>query len=133
MFKSSPSSSVPSTEDAVIGKNIKLTGSIDSPDAVILHGQVTGDIICKTLEIGTDGKLVGNVTAETVIVGGNLKGDVNTTRLKLESSAFVNGEMTYQIIEVEEGAQLEGSFVQQQGVKKLPTSAKIAGSAEAGA
>ena len=85
MFKSSPSSSVPSTEDAVIGKNIKLTGSIDSPDAVILHGQVTGDISCKTLEIGTDGKLVGNVTAETVIVGGNLKGDVNTTRLKLES------------------------------------------------
>ena len=133
MFKSSPSSSVPSTEDAVIGKNIKLTGSIDSPDAVILHGQVTGDIICKTLEIGTDGKLVGNVTAETVIVGGNLKGDVNTTRLKLESSAFVNGEMTYQIIEVEEGAQLEGSFVQQQEVKKLPTSAKTAGSAEDGA
>jgi cytoskeletal protein CcmA (bactofilin family) len=100
---------------------------------VILHGQVTGDIICKTLEIGTDGKLVGNVTAETVIVGGNLKGDVKTTRLKLESSAFVNGEMTYQIIEVEEGAQLEGSFVQQQGVKKLPTSAKTAGSAEDGA
>ena len=133
MFKSSPSSSVPSTEDAVIGKNIKLTGSIDSPDAVILHGQVTGDIICKTLEIGTDGKLVGNVTAETVIVSGNLKGDVSTTRLKLESSAFVNGEMTYQIIEVEEGAQLEGSFVQQQEVKKLPTSAKTAGSAEDGA
>ena len=133
MFKSSPSSSVPSTEDAVIGKNIKLTGSIDSPDAVILHGQVTGDIICKTLEICTDGKLVGNVTAETVIVGGNLKGDVNTTRLKLESSAFVNGEMTYQIIEVEEGAQLEGSFVQQQATKKLPASAKIAGSAEDGA
>jgi cytoskeletal protein CcmA (bactofilin family) len=51
----------------------------------------------------------------------------------LESSAFVNGEMTYQIIEVEEGAQLEGSFVQQQGVKKLPTSAKTAGSAEDGA
>jgi cytoskeletal protein CcmA (bactofilin family) len=133
MFRSSPSSSAPSTEDAVIGKNIKLTGSIDSPDAVILHGQVTGDIICKTLEIGTDGKLVGNVKAETVIVSGNLKGNVKTTRLKLESSAFVNGEMTYQIIEVEEGAQLEGSFVQQQGVQKLPTSAKTAGSAEDGA
>jgi hypothetical protein len=41
--------------------------------------------------------------------------------------------MTYQIIEVEEGAQLEGSFVQQQGSKKLPTGAKIAGSAEDGA
>ena len=130
MFKSSPSFSAPSTEDAVIGKNIKLTGSIDSPDAVILHGQVTGDILCKTLEIGTDGKLVGNVTAETVIVGGSLKGDVKTIRLKLESSAFVNGEMRYQIIEVEEGAQLEGSFVQQQDSKKLPNSSKIASSAE---
>ena len=130
MFKSSPSFSAPSTEDAVIGKNIKLTGSIDSPDAVILHGQVTGDIFCKTLEIGTDGKLVGNVTAETVIVGGSLKGDVKTIRLKLESSAFVNGEMSYQIIEVEEGAQLEGSFVQQQDSKKLPNSPKIASSAE---
>ncbi len=130
MFKSSPSSSASSNGDAVIGKNIKIIGSIDSPDAVILHGEVTGDIICKTLEIGTGAKLVGNVTAETVIVGGNLKGDVKTTRLKLESSAFVNGEMTYQIIEVEEGAQLEGSFVQQQSSKKLPISSQISGSAE---
>lgn len=65
-----------------------------------------------------------------MLLGGSLKGDVKTIRLKLESSAFVNGEMRYQIIEVEEGAQLEGSFVQQQDSKKLPNSPKIASSAE---
>jgi len=113
MFKSSSPHAHSDSQDAIIGKNIKLTGSIDSPDRVILNGQVTGDVSCTVLEIGIDGKLEGNVKAETVIIGGRLTGDVDATRLKLASSSYVNGEMRYHIIEVEEGAQLEGSFVQQ--------------------
>ena len=44
MFKSSSPSALSDSQDAIIGKNIKLTGSIDSPDRVILNGQVTGDV-----------------------------------------------------------------------------------------
>ena len=127
MFKSSTPLPVASGQDAIIGKNIKITGSIDSPDMVVLHGEVTGDIICKTLEIGSKGNLKGNVKAETVIIGGSLSGDVETIRLKLEGSAYVNGEMRYQVIEVEEGAQLEGSFVQQKSVATTKGVSKAAG------
>lgn len=127
MFRSSSPASLPSGQDAIIGKNIKITGSIDSPDMVVLHGEVTGDIICKTLEIGLKGKLQGNVKAETVIIGGSLTGDVETIRLKLEGSAYVNGEMRYHVIEVEEGAQLEGSFVQQKAEAAAKGHSKAAG------
>jgi len=127
MFKSSTPLPVASGQDAIIGKNIKITGSIDSPDMVVLHGEVTGDIICKTLEIGSKGNLKGNVKAETVIIGGSLSGDVETIRLKLEGSAHVNGEMRYQVIEVEEGAQLEGSFVQQKSAAITKGASKAAG------
>ena len=127
MFKSSTPLPVASGQDAIIGKNIKITGSIDSPDMVVLHGEVTGDIICKTLEIGSKGNLKGNVKAETVIIGGSLSGDVETIRLKLEGSAYINGEMRYQVIEVEEGAQLEGSFVQQKPVANTKGASKAAG------
>lgn len=123
MFKSSSSSTHSDSQDAIIGKNIKLTGSIDSPDRVILNGQVTGDVSCTILEIGIDGRLEGNVKAETVIIDGRLTGDVEATRLKLASSSYVNGEMRYQIIEVEEGAQLEGSFVQQKSAGPAKTAA----------
>ena len=123
MFKSSSPPAHSDSQDAIIGKNIKLTGSIDSPDRVILNGQVTGNVSCTVLEIGIDGKLEGNVKAETVIIDGRLKGDVDATRLKLASSSFVNGEMRYQIIEVEEGAQLEGSFVQQKSASPAKTAA----------
>ena len=127
MFKSSTPLPVASGQDAIIGKNIKITGSIDSPDLVVLHGEVAGDIICKTLEIGSKGNLKGNVKAETVIIGGSLSGDVETIRLKLEGSAYVNGEMRYQVIEVEEGAQLEGSFVQQKSAATTKVASKAAG------
>ena len=127
MFKSSTPLPVASGQDAIIGKNIKITGSIDSPDMVVLHGEVAGDIICKTLEIGSKGNLKGNVKAETVIIGGSLSGDVETIRLKLEGSAYVNGEMRYQVIEVEEGAQLEGSFVQQKSAATTKGASKAAG------
>ena len=123
MFKSSSPSTHSDSQDAIIGKNIKLTGSIDSPDRVILNGQVTGDVSCTILEIGIDGRLEGNVKAETVIIDGRLTGDVEATRLKLASSSYVNGEMRYQIIEVEEGAQLEGSFVQQKSAGPAKTAA----------
>jgi len=123
MFKSSSPHAHSDSQDAIIGKNIKLTGSIDSPDRVILNGQVTGNVSCMVLEIGIDGKLEGNVKAETVIIDGRLTGDVDATRLKLASSSFVNGEMRYQIIEVEEGAQLEGSFVQQKSASPAKTAA----------
>ena len=128
MFKSSSPHAHSDSQDAIIGKNIKLTGSIDSPDRVILNGQVTGDVSCTVLEIGIDGKLEGNVKAETVIIGGRLTGDVDATRLKLASSSYVNGEMRYHIIEVEEGAQLEGSFVQQKSAS--PAKAVTATEAE---
>ena len=128
MFKSSSPHAHSDSQDAIIGKNIKLTGSIDSPDRVILNGQVTGDVSCTVLEIGIDGKLEGNVKAETVIIGGRLTGDVDATRLKLASSSYVNGEMRYHIIEVEEGAQLEGSFVQQKSAS--PAKAEAATEAE---
>ena len=124
MFKSSAPLPVASGQDAIIGKNIKITGSIDSPDMVVLHGEVMGDIICKTLEIGSKGNLKGNVKAETVIIGGSLSGDVETIRLKLEGSAYVNGKMRYQVIEVEEGAQLEGSFVQQKSAATTKDASK---------
>ena len=127
MFKSSTPLPVASGQDAIIGKNIKITGSIDSPDMVVLHGEVTGDIICKMLEIGSEGNLKGNVKAETVIISGSLSGDVETIRLKLEGTAHVNGEMRYQVIEVEEGAQLEGSFVQQKSVATTKGVSKAAG------
>jgi cytoskeletal protein CcmA (bactofilin family) len=65
--------------------------------------------------------LEGNVKAETVIIDGRLTGDVDATRLKLASSSYVNGEMRYHIIEVEEGAQLEGSFVQQKSANPAKT------------
>ena len=125
MFKSSSSSTHSDSQDAIIGKNIKLTGSIDSPDRVILNGEVTGDVSCTVLEIGIDGRLEGNVKAETVIIDGRLTGDVDATRLKLASSSYVNGEMRYQIIEVEEGAQLEGSFVQQKSASPAKTAAAV--------
>ena len=123
MFKSSSPSTHSDSQDAIIGKNIKLTGSIDSPDRVILDGHVIGDVSCMVLEIGIDGRLEGNVKAETVIIDGRLTGDVEATRLKLASSSYVNGEMRYQIIEVEEGAQLEGSFVQQKSARPAKTAA----------
>jgi cytoskeletal protein CcmA (bactofilin family) len=112
MFKSQNKTQNIDGQDGIIGKNIKITGDIDSPDAIILHGSVTGNISCAVLTIGDQGTLTGNVRAERVIVNGCLTGDVHTKKLTLQASACVNGEMHYDVIEVDEGAQLQGSFVQ---------------------
>jgi len=108
--KSAPAASVP--HSAHIGENIRITGQIDSPAQVFLAGEVDGDISCEHLTIDATGRITGKITAKAAMINGRVDGDIVADKLHIQSRAIIKGTLSYQTIQVDEGAQIDGNFVQ---------------------
>ena len=103
-------SSTPQT--ANIGASIRIKGEIDSPEHVFLAGSLDGDITCDQLTVDGTGRVTGKISAKLAVIDGHVDGDIVVERLQIKSKAVVKGSLTYESIEVAEGAQIDGNFVQ---------------------
>ena len=112
MFGNKPAPTSSKPHSAHIGENIQIKGQIDSPEHVFLAGTLDGDIICDQLTIDTTGRVTGNITAKAAVIDGRVDGEIKVEKLQIKSRAIVKGTLSYQTIQVEEGAQIDGSFVQ---------------------
>ncbi len=110
MFKSRDNNPVSGRQSGLIGQDLKISGMIDSASDIILCGQIEGNVTCAALEIGETGCITGNIAAQRVTINGKVTGDIDTSHLKLMAGAQVNGEMHYEVIEVDAGARVEGNF-----------------------
>ncbi len=71
----------------------KLEGSVDNARQVIL---------------GEGSKITGDVTAQTVICGGDIEGNVCADMLEILGKASIKGDIRAQKMIVEEGGRIEG-------------------------
>ena len=70
-----------------------LEGSVDNARHVI---------------VGTDGKIVGDVTAEIIVCGGVIEGNVCADMLEISSAASIKGDIRAKKMIVEEGGRIDG-------------------------
>jgi cytoskeletal protein CcmA (bactofilin family) len=94
---------------SVIDAWLTITGNLESEGEVQVDGEIHGDIRCAHLTIGRDATVVGNITAEEVVVRGNVKGVIRANRVILQDSAHVDSEIFHKTIAIEEGACFEGT------------------------
>lgn len=94
-----------------IGDGVKLTGKIDLPGIAHVDGHVEGEVFAKELRVGVTGRIAGLVIAAHADIHGELEDDLTVTdTLVLRSSSKVRGTVTYEVIEIEQGAIVEGSL-----------------------
>jgi len=107
--------------DLVITGNVKTTGDI------LIEGTVEGDIYAHLLTIGEGATVKGECIADDVVVNGRVIGRVRGLKVRLTSTARVEGDIVHKTIAIESGAHFEGSVQRQDdplnsGNKKpLPT------------
>ena len=72
-----------------------------------------GAIHCEQLlTIGEKGSIYAAIEGETVVIAGEVQGDIKGTRkITLESTARVTGDLTTPGIVIQEGARLEGRIM----------------------
>ena len=99
----------------VIGKGLKVVGSVTAEGLVWVYGQIDGELHCTSLVIDRDGHISGTVTAERVVVDGKVEGPIKGVKVVLKSRAQVVGDLQYQSLAIESGAFLDGRLVQIRG------------------
>ena len=112
MFKAHKSADISVQETALIGSNITIEGKIVSSATIHLAGTHKGDISCETLLIEESGSVTGKVSASEVRIAGQLSGEIETESLQITRTAKIEGALSYQRIEIEDGATVEGQFLQ---------------------
>ena len=60
--------------------------------------------------LGADGRIAGAVTAESARIAGAIDGAVSVGALTVERTARISGDIAYQTITIEPGAQVDGQL-----------------------
>jgi cytoskeletal protein CcmA (bactofilin family) len=91
-----------------LGAEVTVTGNIGGQGNLHIDGRVDGDVNCASLIIGNSGQVNGNITADDAKVAGTVTGTVAAKVLTIEASARITGDLSYDSVSVETGAQVDG-------------------------
>ncbi|MFN6935721.1 MAG: polymer-forming cytoskeletal protein [Tsuneonella sp.] len=95
---------------SVIGSDVVIRGDIEATVDLHIDGRVEGDIKCASLVQGDGSHIEGAVTAETARIGGSVSGSITARDLVVLRTARINGDVNYDALTIEQGAEVEGRF-----------------------
>lgn len=98
---------------ATIGQSIVFKGELTGDEDLEIDGQVEGDVNLKNqqLTIGANGNLIAQVSAKSIIVIGQVKGNLFASeRIEIQATGVVEGDVKAPRLNVQEGAVLNGTI-----------------------
>lgn len=93
---------------SVLGGDTTIAGNIHADTDLHVEGRVEGDIVCSALVQGERSEVVGSVTAESARIAGHVDGTVTAREVVILKSARIRGDIVYDALTIEQGAQLDG-------------------------
>jgi cytoskeletal protein CcmA (bactofilin family) len=104
-----------------IGKSVVIKGELSGSEDLTIEGQVEGKIELRqnVLTIGPNARIKAQVFAKTVIVQGEVHGNVTATeRVDIRDNGSVDGDLSAPRVAIADGAHFRGSIdMQRQGAK----------------
>jgi cytoskeletal protein CcmA (bactofilin family) len=96
--------------ESVISADITIEGKIEGTGHVRLAGRFKGDVhIQGDLTIDSGAKLTGGVRANSVVVGGEVEGNIESaSRVELLSTGMLNGDLKAGTLTVAAGSRMRG-------------------------
>lgn len=94
---------------ALIDAGLSVRGDLETDGELQIDGQIVGNVSCGHLVIGKNGDVRGDIRADEVVVRGKTEGVIRARRVMLQESARVMGNIFYERMSMEEGAQFIGA------------------------
>lgn len=95
---------------SVLGSDVVIKGDVTAQADLHLDGRIEGDVSCSSLVQGETGAIEGAVKAETARLAGKLTGSIKARELVILKSAQIQGDVHYETLTIEQGAQVDGRF-----------------------
>ena len=106
----------------VIGENCVIEGDVTFEKTIEVHGKIIGTLkiaencTSASLIIKQTGIVEGDVYGSDVIIEGEVVGNVSGKKeIKIENSAFISGNVYYDILDVQGGATINGNLIRNKG------------------
>lgn len=100
------------TERVNIGKSVVIKGELNGSEDLTIEGRVEGKIELRqhVLTIGPNGRIKAQVFAKSVVVLGEVNGNVTATdKVSIRENGSVDGDITAPRVAIAEGAHFRGS------------------------
>ncbi len=114
----------------IIGEGTTIQGDVLYTGGLHVDGTIIGDVAAEsgtatTLTLSKLGSIQGSVNVPTVVIDGAVEGDVTSSeRVQLIANSRITGNVTYNLIEMEVGAEVNGQLlrhkVEQSNVSQIP-------------
>jgi len=96
--------------ETVVGPSVKIQGDLNSEGNIKIEGQVSGKVkTSQSVFVIPGAKIAADVLAGNAVIGGEIQGNLKIGgHLILQSTAKILGDISCQILRVEDGAQFSG-------------------------
>lgn len=95
---------------SVLGSDTAIRGDVVASNDIHVDGRIEGDVTCAGLVQGETSEIVGTVKAESARLSGTVRGTIDVRELVILKSARIHGDVHYDALTIEQGAQVDGRF-----------------------
>ena len=97
---------------SIIGPGMRVVGDCETDGTLRIEGRVEGTVRAgKAVVVGKDGSVEGDLVTQDAIVGGRVNGTiVAESRLELQATCVVEGEIKARRLKLDEGGQINGKI-----------------------
>ena len=92
---------------SVLLSDVTVKGNIVEKEKLMTDSKIDGDITADSLQTFEGSKITGNISSSNVSLGGGLKGNVNSDKIRIKSTADVDGVLNQKNLSIEDGAKLK--------------------------
>lgn len=103
--------------DSLIGAGTRIEGNVRFSGGLRIDGEVIGNVeavegVASTLFLSESARIEGRVDVAHFVANGNVVGPVTVAEsLELQPKARIEGDVDYSLIEMHQGAVIEGKLV----------------------
>lgn len=98
-----------------IGPELVVSGDLATDAQLHVDGRIEGNVKCAQLIQGVAGTIAGNIDADEARLAGTVEGTVVARTLIVEASARIMGDVAYETVSIDAGAQIEGRLARRRG------------------
>ncbi len=96
--------------ETIVGPGTELEGNIRTTESLRIDGKIKGEIHAETIMIGENGVVLGDITGSHVTIAGKVKGNVAASQvLELLPTGHVLGDIRSHKLVISDGATFEGN------------------------
>lgn len=105
---------------SIIAPGTRIKGDCETDGTLRVEGIVEGMIrAAKAVVVGKDGVVTGDITTQDAVIGGKVTGTVTAeSRLELQATCVIDGEIRARRVKLDEGGRVNGKVAMGENVAR---------------